>query len=218
MTAALDLAFRWPKENPLFPADVSDSLRASLTERKAEDVAMVTRLAWREVWRNLCLIYKWHCVSWRSTHYQVRKAPMSPKSHQDLAPVLRLHSLGKKPSDLWDSICSFGPERSRPRGDWTENSLVCENKPYLKSFQFHVSLSWVLLFFGGLGIKPIALNFVGKCSTTKLSPQPLIMPPARNGIQKAGPLPSDFSVPFTKPIFYNWSARENEICWTIFIR
>lgn len=48
MTAALDLAFG-PKENPLFPADVSDSLRASLTEKRAEDVATVTRLAWLEV-------------------------------------------------------------------------------------------------------------------------------------------------------------------------
>lgn len=123
----------------------------------------------------------------------------------------------KKPSDLSDPICSFGPERSRPRGNWAEHSLVCEYKPYLKSFQFHVSVSWGLLFFGGLGIKPVALNFVSKCSTTKLSPQPLIMPPARNWIQKAGPLPSDFSVTFTKPIFFNWSARENEICWTIFI-
>lgn len=103
----------------------------------------------------------------------------------------------KKPSDLSDPICSFGPERPRPRGDWTEHSHVCEYKPYLKSFQFHVSVSWGLLFFGGLGIKPIV------SLTTKLSPQPLIMPPARNWIQKAGPLPSDFSVTFTKPIFYN---------------
>lgn len=96
MTAALDLAFGWPKENPLFPADGSDSLRASLTERKAEDVATVTRLAWREVWWNLCLIYKWHCVSWRiyffliwSTHHQVRKAPMSPNGPSSPTPCSR---------------------------------------------------------------------------------------------------------------------------------
>lgn len=103
---------------------------------------------------------------------------------------------------------SFGLERSKPRGDWTEHSPCVCTQTLLKIFYFHFSVPWgLLLLFGELGIKPIPLNFVGKCSTTKLNPQPLTMLPARNWIQRTGLFPSDFSITFTKLILYSSNAE-----------